>query len=51
MDGLLNAGAYGTHALTVPSNLGSKTLPMFNKIEHMGFHGRSVYTNLPMGGA
>ena len=51
MDGLLNAGAYGTHALTVLSNLGSKTLPMFNKIEHMKFHGRSVYTNLPMGGA
>jgi CO/xanthine dehydrogenase Mo-binding subunit len=51
MDGLLNAGAYGTHALTVLSNLGSKTLPMFNKIEHMKFHGSSVYTNLPMGGA
>ena len=51
MDGLLDAGAYGTHALTVLSNLGSKTLPMFNKIEHVRFHGRSVYTSLPMGGA
>ena len=51
MDGLLNAGAYGTHALTVLSNLGSKTLPMFNKIGHMKYHGRSVYTNLPIGGA
>ena len=51
MDGLLNAGAYAPHALTVLSNLGSKTLPMFNKIENMTFHGRSVYTNLPMGGA
>jgi CO/xanthine dehydrogenase Mo-binding subunit len=51
MDGLLNAGAYGTHALTVLSNVGSKTLPMFNKIENMAFNGRSVYTNLPIGGA
>jgi len=51
MDGLLNAGAYGTHALTVLSNVGSKTLPMFNKIKNMSFHGRSVYTNLPIGGA
>ena len=51
MDGLLNAGAYGTHALTVLSNVGSKTLPMFNKIENMSFIGRSVYTNLPIGGA
>jgi CO/xanthine dehydrogenase Mo-binding subunit len=51
MDGILNAGAYGTHALTVLSNVGSKTLPMFNKIDNMSFHGRSVYTNLPIGGA
>jgi len=51
MDGLLNAGAYGTHALTVLSNVGSKTLPMFNKIQNLRFHGRSAYTNLPIGGA
>jgi len=51
MDGLLNAGAYGTHALTVLSNVGSKVLPMFNKIESIRFFGRSVYTNLPVGGA
>jgi len=51
MDGLMNAGAYGTHALTVLSNVGSKTLPMFNKIQNLRFHGRSVYTNLPIGGA
>ncbi len=51
MDGLLNAGAYGTHALTVLSNVGSKTLPMFNKISNLRFHGRSAYTNLPIGGA
>ena len=28
----MNAGAYGTHALTVLSNTGSKVLPLFNKI-------------------
>jgi putative selenate reductase molybdopterin-binding subunit len=51
MDGLLNSGAYGTHALTVLSNVGAKVLPLFNKIENLKFHGRSVYTNLPVGGA
>jgi CO/xanthine dehydrogenase Mo-binding subunit len=51
MDGLLNAGAYGTHALTVLSNAGAKVLPLFNKIENLVFHGKSVYTNLPIGGA
>jgi len=48
---LLNSGAYGTHALTVLSNSGSKTLPLLNKIKNMHFLGRSVYTNLPVGGA
>lgn len=51
MDGRLNAGAYGSHALTVLSNVGAKVLPLFNKIEHLRFHGESVYTNLPVGGA
>jgi CO/xanthine dehydrogenase Mo-binding subunit len=51
MDGLLNSGAYGTHALTVLSNVGAKVLPLFNKIENLEFHGRSVYTTLPVGGA
>ncbi|MBU0713194.1 molybdopterin-dependent oxidoreductase [bacterium] len=51
MDSLLNSGAYGTHALTVLSNCGAKVLPLFNKIENMHFIGRSVYTNLPVGGA
>jgi len=51
MDSLLNSGAYGTHALTVLSNCGAKVLPMFNKIENLHFLGRSVYTNLPVGGA
>jgi len=51
MDSLLNSGAYGTHALTVLSNCGAKVLPLFNKIDNMRFLGRSVYTNLPVGGA
>jgi putative selenate reductase molybdopterin-binding subunit len=51
MEGLMNTGAYGTHALTVLSNVGAKVLPLFNKIEHLRFHGKAVYTNLPVGGA
>jgi putative selenate reductase molybdopterin-binding subunit len=51
LDGLLNAGAYGSHALTVLSNVGSKVLPLFNKVPNIRFFGRSVYTNLPVGGA
>lgn len=51
MIGLMNAGAYGSHALTVLSNAGSKVLPLFNKIKHVEFNGKTVYTNLPVGGA
>lgn len=48
---LMNAGAYGPHALTVMANAGSKILPLFNKIKNVKFDGLSVYTNLPIGGA
>ncbi len=51
MDALMNNGAYGSHALTVLSNGGSKVLPLFNKIENIRFIGHTVYTNLPVGGA
>ena len=51
MDVLSNTGAYGTHGLTVLSNTGSKTLPLYNKAPHVWFHGKAVYTNLPVGGA
>ncbi len=47
---LTNTGAYGGHALTVPSNTGSKTLPLY-RTEHIRFVNHSVYTNLPVGGA
>ena len=51
MDVLSNTGAYGTHSLTVLSNVGSKTLPLYNKAPHIWFHGKAVYTNLPVAGA
>lgn len=51
MEVLSNTGAYGTHALTVLSNVGSKTLPLYNKAPHLRFHGKAVYTNLPVAGA
>jgi len=47
---LTNTGAYGSHALTVPSNTGSKTLPLY-RAENIRFENHSVYTNLPVGGA
>ncbi|MEA1903940.1 MAG: molybdopterin cofactor-binding domain-containing protein [Actinomycetota bacterium] len=51
MEVLSNTGAYGTHSLTVLSNVGSKTLPLYNKAPHLRFAGDAVYTNLPVGGA
>jgi len=51
MEVLSNTGAYGTHSLTVLSNVGSKTLPMYNSADHVRFSGDAVYTNLPVGGA
>jgi len=50
MDILMNTGAYGSHALTVACNTGSKTLPLL-KCNNVRFHAKSVYTNLPVGGA
>ncbi|MFX0113683.1 MAG: xanthine dehydrogenase family protein molybdopterin-binding subunit [Candidatus Hodarchaeota archaeon] len=47
---LLNTGAYGTHGLTVMSNTGSKTLPLYH-MNAVAFIGDSVYTNLPVAGA
>lgn len=51
MDVLSNTGAYGAHSLTVLSNVGSKTLPLYNKAPNVRFHGNAVYTNLPVAGA
>jgi CO/xanthine dehydrogenase Mo-binding subunit len=48
---LSNTGAYGTHALTVASNAGSKTLPLYNKAPNVEYVADVVYTNLPVAGA
>lgn len=47
---LSNTGAYGAHGLTVMSNAGSKSLPLYH-MNAVGFIGDTVYTNLPVGGA
>ncbi|NUP89013.1 MAG: molybdopterin-dependent oxidoreductase [Candidatus Sumerlaeia bacterium] len=50
MRALSNTGAYGTHSLTVLTNAGAKTLPLYHA-EHVRFDGDAVYTNLPVAGA
>lgn len=45
-----NTGAYGAHALTVLTNCGSKTLPLYHR-DTVAFRGDSVYTTLPVAGA
>jgi len=47
---LSNTGAYGSHALTVMCNCGSKVLPLY-RMNAVEFEARAVYTNLPVGGA
>jgi len=47
---LMNTGAYGSHALTVVCNSGSKCLPLI-RCKNVKFEGNTVYTNLPVGGA
>ena len=47
---LANTGAYGTHSLTVQSNTGSKTLPLY-PCPNIRFVAQVVYTNLPPAGA
>lgn len=51
MDVLSNTGAYGEHALTVLMVVGSKTLPLYNKVESVAFRGDVVYTNRTPAGA
>ncbi len=48
---LSDTGAYGEHALTTFMVAGSKTLPLYNKVDAVRFGGRTVYTNLPPAGA
>ncbi len=51
MKGLSDTGAYGEHALTVFMVAGSKTLPLYNKINSVKFSGDIVYTNNVSAGA
>jgi len=48
---LSNTGAYGEHALTVFMVGGSKTLPLYNKLDSVRFGGKVVYTNTRSAGA
>jgi len=50
MDVLMNTGAYGSHGSTVLCNTGSKVLPLY-RCKNVKFYGKTVYTNLPVGGA
>ncbi|MGH2441979.1 MAG: xanthine dehydrogenase family protein molybdopterin-binding subunit [Chloroflexota bacterium] len=47
---LSNTGPYGTHALTVTGNTGTKPLPLY-RTPNMKFFADIVYTNLPIAGA
>ena len=47
---LANTGAYGSHALTVQSNTGSKSLPLY-RCPNVRYQATAVYTNLPPAGA
>ena len=47
---LTNTGAYGSHALTVVCNCGSKVLPLY-RCPTCASRAKAVYTNLPVGGA
>lgn len=47
---LTNTGPYGTHALTVTGNTGTKPLPLY-PTPNMKFYADIVYTNLPIAGA
>ncbi|XMB72121.1 molybdopterin cofactor-binding domain-containing protein [Mycoplasmatota bacterium WC30] len=48
---LSDTGAYGEHALTVFMVVGSKVLPLYNKVDSVKFHGDVVYTNHTPAGA
>ena len=51
IQGLSDTGAYGEHASTSFSLVGSKTLPLYNKTKAVRFMGNVVYTNKMPGGA
>ncbi|AUX10121.1 aerobic carbon-monoxide dehydrogenase large subunit [Halalkaliarchaeum desulfuricum] len=46
-----NAGAYGTHGMTVAGVAGTKSMPVYAGTPNVRFVGDVVHTNLPMGAA
>jgi len=46
-----NSGAYGTHGMTVASNVGTKAMPLYPRVPNVRFEGDVVHTNRPMGAA
>lgn len=48
---LSDTGAYGEHSLTVFMIVGSKVLPLYNKVKAVRFGGNVVYTNHVSAGA
>ena len=48
---LSDTGAYGEHSLTVFMIVGSKVLPLYNKVKAVKFGGKVVYTNHVSAGA
>ena len=51
MEILSDTGAYGEHALTVFMVAGSKSLPLYNRVDAVRFGGKTVYTNRCPAGA
>ncbi|KXB00845.1 hypothetical protein AKJ40_00355 [candidate division MSBL1 archaeon SCGC-AAA259M10] len=52
IDALSDTGGYGTHGVTVSSNMGTMTLPVYTKhCENLKFTAKVIYTNKPPGGA
>jgi len=47
---IANTGSYGSHGLTVPSNTGSKTMPLYRS-RAIRYAAEVAYTNLPVAGA
>ena len=50
MVALVEAGAYGSHSPTVPTNTGNKNLPRY-RCPNVHYKFDAVYTNLPIAGA
>jgi CO/xanthine dehydrogenase Mo-binding subunit len=51
IEALADTGAYGEHAPTVFTLVGSKTLPLYNHAKGVRYRGKAVYTNKLPGGA